>query len=65
MCLPRRDIYHRTITDPGAAALSDDGASSGDEEIHARTAKADEIEEVEAEEVDDEGSEGGDDQPDE
>lgn len=58
-------MYHRTITDACAAALSDDGASSGDEEIHARTAKADDIEEVETEQVEDEGSEGGDDQPDE
>jgi hypothetical protein len=63
--LHRRDIYHGTITDACAAALSDDGASSGDEEIHARTAKTDEIEEVEAEQVEEDGSEGGDDQPDE
>jgi hypothetical protein len=61
----RRDTCHRTVIDACAAALSDDGASSGDEEIRPRTAKADEIEEVEAEDVEEEGSEGGEDQPDE
>jgi hypothetical protein len=51
----RRKIYHCAFTDAGVAALSDQGTSSGEEEIPPRTAKTDEVEEVE-----DEDSEGED-----